>query len=448
MAGSVRSKQKHAKSTAEKGTSPADKSKKETEHAGFFQRLRSTMGTNNVDDMTVWEVLTRHPLIRVGKFVAAPYLLYLGWFYFQLQHPEYLSKMTGGLIQLRPAVYGTDTPRQVLIVATPGSGTVQVMTPDFTPTHQMTSTLRSQLSLEIGHETSDAAWAFTRDGTISWFHGIRFLQEPKESKDRLESFTKICNSDIETHSNMGFHPAMYGPPQNKCSYRSKWDDCWKRECFVSLFKEWGCGIAKNCGIKFAKNVHQVRNPMNTLESLVVKYCVGGIDGTVADPFLTYASALFPSHDFSEDSCIEATGTFMVMYLEAMMKARLRGDIDSFYRIEDSSACDVAKAAGLLSDNEFELSTVVYEPNNLRINSICNNYNATARKAVEQKLNKVNKNQVQLGWKDLWGGMHGSKRKDGDRALEGRVKNMFAAFKYDESTVPLEYKKPSPDHSDL
>lgn len=404
---------------------------KEPGITGVLKKIRTAIGSTStsVENLTIWEIFTKHPLIRVGKFVMIPYLVHLGNYYVRLQHPEYMN----GLINLRPAVYGTDTPRQVLIVATPGSGTVQ-----------MAAELRNKLSLEIGHESTDAAWEFTRDGSVSWIHGIRFLTQPKDNKEKLLSVAKICNSDIDTHSNMGFHPAMYGPPRNNCSYRSKWDDCWKSECFVTLLKEWGCGITKTCEINFAKSIHQVRNPMKTLESLVVKYCIGGMEGIVATPFLTYASALFPSHDFYADSCIEATGTFMVMYLEAMVEARLRGDIDAFYRIEKSSACDVAEAAGLLSSN-----TTVYEPNHIRINPICDkdNKNSPARKKVEHKLNKVNKNQVRLGWNDLRGGVHGSEREEGDRLLEGRVKNLFMAVMYDEMTVPLQYK-PVGSHSEL
>ena len=64
-----------------------------------------------------------HPLVKVSKYIFLPYALYLSYFYLQLQHPEYLSKATGGIIQLRPAV-GISDLRQLLIVGTPSSGTV------------------------------------------------------------------------------------------------------------------------------------------------------------------------------------------------------------------------------------------------------------------------------------------------------------------------------------
>ena len=63
---------------------------------------------------------------------------------------------------LRPPV-ARDAPRPLLIVGSQSSGTVQ-----------MAKQLR-ELGLEIGHETSDSQWDFTRDGTVSWLHGLRFL---------------------------------------------------------------------------------------------------------------------------------------------------------------------------------------------------------------------------------------------------------------------------------
>jgi hypothetical protein len=169
--------------------------------------------------------------------------------------------------------------------------------------------------------------------------------------------------------------------------------------------------------------------MRSLESLVVKFCIGGLQGSVADSFLIYASALFPSHNFYEDSCIEATASFLVEYQSAMIEARKRGEIARFYRIEDVSACDVADMAGLLDPN-----TTVYSSNYNKISHICDESNtgSPARKVVEQSENKVNTGIVRLGWKDLRGGAHGSMKKDGDTTLEKRFRNLFKEFGYDES----------------
>ena len=171
-----------SRSKRQKETKPTDandddnNSNRRVSFTELIQKLVSCMGIKkDLDDMTAGEIIKKHPLIRVGKFVLIPYLLYYGYYYIRLQHPEYMSKATGGLINLRPAVYGTNTPRQVLIVATPGSGTVQ-----------MSTELRTKLSLEIGHESTDAAWEFTRDGSVSWFHGIRFLTQPKDANEKVK----------------------------------------------------------------------------------------------------------------------------------------------------------------------------------------------------------------------------------------------------------------------
>ncbi len=40
---------------------------------------------------------------------------------------------------------------------------------------------------------------------------------------------------------------------------------------------------------------------------------------------------------------------------------------------------------------------------------------------------------------MLGGMHGSKREVGNRSLQGRVKNMFAEFMYDDDSISLQYE---------
>ncbi|EJK75571.1 hypothetical protein THAOC_02702 [Thalassiosira oceanica] len=384
-----------------------------------FAKTQSAMGNDKLDDMAFAEVFSGHPLVRVGKYVLIPYVLYLSYYYFQLQHPEVVSLVTLGLVRLRPAIYNSASPRQVLIVGTQGSGTVQ-----------MASTLKRQLGLEIEHESTDAAWSFARDGSVSWFHGIRFFA-PTSQKEKLDSIHALCSAPQSTHENMGFHPAMYGPPRNKCSYRSKWNDCWKSECYMILLQEWACMSNLSCDINFRANLHQVRNPVHNIESLITKFCVGGLEGSVQEPFVKYASALFPTHDFANDSCIDAVSYFVVMYLEAMVKAREKGHIDNFYRVEDSSACAVVDAAGLT-----QLSTTVYEPNYEHVSKLCNesDVRSAAQNVVGQDRNKVNKGQVALAWDDFLGGRHGSKRKDGDHELVQRLKRLFAAFSYDPTKI--------------
>eukprot|EP00569_Conticribra_weissflogii_P005541 CAMPEP_0171344172 /NCGR_PEP_ID=MMETSP0878-20121228/18816_1 /TAXON_ID=67004 /ORGANISM="Thalassiosira weissflogii, Strain CCMP1336" /LENGTH=458 /DNA_ID=CAMNT_0011847297 /DNA_START=21 /DNA_END=1397 /DNA_ORIENTATION=+ len=373
------------------------------------------------DDMTLLEVFLSHPLVKVGKFFLLPYLLYLSYYSLLLQHPHHLSTLTLNILSPRPAV-GVHSPRQLLIVAPPSSGTVQIQ-----------KELKNKLHLEMGHETSDTAWNFVRDGTVSWFHGIRFLSSPPSNEDLVRSFTAICGNYTE---NMGFHPAAYRVPENRCSYRSKWDDCWRKECYAILIEEWGCATRGNCEIGFRTTLHQVRNPMRTLESLAVKFCVGGLDsGVVREEFLVYARAMFSKgHDFGRYSCIEAVGYFLVEYQNVMIEARKRGEIAGFYRIEDTSACDVAEMAGFLDEDR-----VVYKPNYGKIKKICGNGDdgVPAKRVVEQKENRLNKDMVKLSWKDLRGGIHASRKDVGDRDLEMKVRGLFRAFGYDEKQIEEE-----------
>ena len=108
----------------------------------------------------------------------------------------------------------------------------------------------------------------------------------------------------------------------------------------------------------------------------------------------------------------------------------------FYAVEGSSVCNVAGAAGLLSAN-----TTVHGPNHARVSRLCGGDHGigTRQNTLGTRLNKAALDSLKLGWNDLLGGMHGSKREVGDRTLQGRVKNMFAEFMYDEDSIPLQYK---------
>ena len=55
-------------------------------------------------------------------------------------------------------------------------------------TSQLAAGLQA-LGLEVEHEHSDSRWAFCRDGTVSWFHGTRFLP----GKPREESLRRVCS---------------------------------------------------------------------------------------------------------------------------------------------------------------------------------------------------------------------------------------------------------------
>jgi hypothetical protein len=114
--------------------------------------------------------------------VAGPYALYVSYLWIRLQ---------SGLLR---APVRVTTPRAVLIVGTQSSGTTQM------------SAELGKIGFEVAHETSDAQWDFARDGTISWFHAMRFMP----GRADLAFTTAICS---RFRRSMGFHPAMFGPPK-------------------------------------------------------------------------------------------------------------------------------------------------------------------------------------------------------------------------------------------
>lgn len=367
-------------------------------------------------DETLWQTFTKHPLVVVAPFVLFPYVLYTAYLYFMLRRPDLVETFTMGAVQLRPAVLDTDE-RQLLIVGAMGSGTTQVA-----------SSLTLTMKLEIGHEMCDTNGAFVRDGTVSWFHGIRYIPPPSEGAvAKLKPLTDFC---MNFTANMGFHPQMYHPSDHKCSSMEKWSNCWTKECIQIVFKEWGCGLTPgSCRTPFFRVLHQTRHPIPNIESLVAKFCEGGVlNGTVHNSFLRFATLFFPRHNFSSYSCIEAATHFVIDYNEAMINAREAGVIDAMYPVEATTPCEIARLAGMQDP-----STLVYPPNFGKVSSCCSPaitmYHG-AKQNMTSVAHRVNKDYVRLNWTDFEGGMHGSRRPKGDKSLEKLIRKMTKKLGYD------------------
>ena len=193
--GQVRQRKKKDKGKAKSQSQPETKAKKDDPKA-----------EEEEDEKTLSQVFFEHPLVVVTPWVLTPYLLYLAYFYVRLQNPEILLPFG---IQLRPALAINEV-RQALIVGSMSSGTVQVA-----------NDLNAHFGLEIGHESSDSQSEFVRDGTVSWFHVIRYLEPPKENADAIDAYKNLCLGFTPL---MGFHPAMYRRNAG-CSQRVKWDAC-------------------------------------------------------------------------------------------------------------------------------------------------------------------------------------------------------------------------------
>ena len=504
--------------------------------------LRYTHKYDDDDDKgeSMWLTIKNHwtfPLWIITIAVALPYGLYLLYLYLRLQKPHWIGQLTGGLVQWRPAVCQTNE-RQVLIVGTMSSGTSQVA-------HE----LKKELQLEVGHETAETRWNFVRDGTVSWFHGIRFLSSSlhyhhhqdknnnnnpqKDENIKRHRFMGIAHLCRQLLPGMGIHPLMFRDVGH-CSIRDTshagaggrgsmigglldrfltsingsdgndaqpWSKCWIKECMTVLDQEWGCAtnqavveasvsgttqgrrlgqvvqseqdltqhvgrrrgttplpssapteaerlikaategddVGSNnnndkssssvaplhtCPTPFRRVLHQVRHPLRTIESLVVKFCRGGggdgddasaspngnqqqdeVDarswlhkGTLHPSFVTVANALFggtPSeflqdttttkkndpqydqdegsshshyyyyHNFSTYTCLEGTSYYWLEYTAAMDVALQQGRIHHRYQVETTSPCQVAQMAGFL-----ESPTAVYTPHVERLQTQC------------------------------------------------------------------------------
>jgi hypothetical protein len=342
------------------------------------------------DDETIWSILRSHPLMKILPLLLVPYIIYRVYFFLRLQHPEYL----GGL--LRSGV-GLTQERQLLVVGSLASGTAQ-----------STASLVDTFGLEVAHETSDTVWNFARDGTVSWFHGVRFMPRPPDK----EIFSFCINHKARSKA---FHPINYRSTSD-CNVREEWSKCWARECIKLLDAEWACGLSEDnsaCETPFRATLYQVRHPLRTVESLLTNHmCVDGkLDGGVHPSFLALIKLMVPSLDETNDTCIEVAVKYVLAYNQAMLHAREQGFIAGMYQIEKVTPCKLAALAGLLAPS------VVYEPNSQKVNSICSQPFSTGKDVILTPENQIDTDPVvTLTWGDLQGGMHGSNRTDNELEL--------------------------------
>lgn len=298
-----------------------------------------------------------YDLARLTLVITVPYVAQQTYLYVHLRSGW-----------LRPPVAHGEA-RQVLIVGSQSSGTVQ------------TVKSLAKLGLEIAHEASDASTIFCRDGTVSWFHGIRFLpgSAPEGSLDM------ICGASLR---NMGFHPAAFRR-SSSCSYHKHWDACWARECRKLITESWGCAVTegRTCETPFKRSLLQARHPLRTMESLVVKFCRN--ETAPPNPALTlFSVALWPDHEWQPQSCLPIVAWYVTLYYEAMMAAVDAGRIDAVYRAESIGVCDLARLAGFANESAFE-------PSRLAVAEACAFPGAGPGLNEDEVANTRNKGRVKL-----------------------------------------------------
>lgn len=399
------------RASARKATAKAER--QESENGQSARKEVAT--TPQADEATgqsgpIVQFLVDFPLISAALTVGLLLSLYRIYLLVVLRHPDLLTP----LIRLRPALTAADE-RQLLIVATLGSGTAQ-----------LAETMSSTLGIEIGHETSDATQHFVRDGTVSWFHGIRFLKD-----DHPLNIEILC-SNFKTY--VGFHPSMYGPTQ--CSKKDKqaYKECYEAECQELLKQEKGCALHGNCPTPFRRTLHMARHPLRTIESLVMEFCRGSAlnNVTAAPEFIFFMLSMYPHIPWLEQSCVEVMALYVTEYSNTLLASQRQpagGKMEGFFRIEEATPCQVAQLAGFLSHSEGD--SVVYAPNEAKIKRRCDDQTSKANKAFPEEKNQQNKDLViSLGWKDLRGGVYNSTRKDGDSEIEQKVRELTHQLGYD------------------
>lgn len=361
--------------------------------------------------LTLKGIMKQFPFTWITILIFIPKLVRDFYCYAVLQEPGWLAMGTFGLLSLRPAVGVTD-PRQVLILGSISSGTTQV-----------TYDMKQNLKLEIGHEIVESSKAFVRDGTVSWFHAIRYLPKPQDEDIMDESLRLFCQ---KLTKNMGFHPAAFR--KSTCGDPSVWSPCWQEECSAVITSEWGCALDDSCPTPFKNVLHQVRRPLDTIESLVKKFCINGVEGEVAQAFYEYNTALFPQYDFSEMSCTEAAGYYVYAYNKLIMN-QTEYNIP-MYRIEEVTTCDVAKLSGF-----DDKDTAIYPKNVDSVVDICNNKpDAKANQILRSTKNTYNpddENKIDFDWFDLLGGVNGNKGQYGKDHLKNLIQELTQEMGYKE-----------------
>jgi len=302
--------------------------------------------------------------------------------YIVLKRPHIVNDLVGQNL-LRPAVNFLDE-RQVLIVATMSSGTTQVAVD-----------LTQKLGLEIGHENTDALDFYVRDGTASWFHGIRFFPD---TENRQSIIHNLCHNFTDK---MGYHPRQYHEVSG-CSEKKPWfplSECWLKDCLDILDMEWGCAAQGNCPQPFRTTLLQVRDPRSVVESLLAKFCMNdetgetSPHGTMQADWVKFMNILFEGmgHDFARYSCIEAVATYVIEYNNIMLRARDQNLIDGIYKVETTSPCNIAELAGFFSNP-------VYKPNSRKLIDKCSPA-SSGNRPMSATTNQINKGRIRLDWAD-------------------------------------------------
>ncbi|KAJ1639195.1 hypothetical protein T492DRAFT_938106 [Pavlovales sp. CCMP2436] len=203
---------------------------------------------------------------------------------------------------------------------------------------------RQALGLEIEHENSNSGETECRDGTVSWFHGVRFF--PGEVAPG--TIDGLC---LGKFRRVGWHPHMFRNPRG-CwgEWWGLWGACWEQTCREVAAEIWGCArrTDRPCETPFVRSLLQVRHPLRVVESLGVKFCESA-DAAVNPDISHIFAAMWPANadkfSSSESGCLRAIAWYWTLYHESLEGALESGALHGWYRVEGSTACGIARLAG-------------------------------------------------------------------------------------------------------
>ena len=237
-----------------------------------------------------WIILKNHrtKIYWILVLVGIPYALNLIWKKLILQHPQIILLLPLNMNIVRPSVVRRDDPRQVLIL-----GSMMSYSDSDNNDNDMSKQFHNEFNglIEIGYENSDTSWNFVRDGTVSWFHGIRYFDNNRDDENDNDFIRKLCRLKYaltyESRDRYGFaEPSIFGNETNQCSILNPDSRrCELPACEKTLKKEYGCATAtattkssssssSSCDMMmpFQTTLLQTRQPWAIVRSLVYKYC--------------------------------------------------------------------------------------------------------------------------------------------------------------------------------
>lgn len=173
---------------------------------------------------------------------------------------------------------------------------------------------------------------------------------------------------------------------------------------------YGCLARGDCPTTFRRYLVQVRHPLKTVASLVVKYCTHDKRGSLPHPdVLSMLQAFYPdiAWEKMKGGCKEVFAHYWLQFYGALHPSR-NEFVTGYYRVEDTDPCTVLKMAGFM-----DASSGAYAPTVERVQQKCvdffakksdvlQNLNEAAGrpdKSVTQR-NEVNKGRVTVTIQDL------------------------------------------------